>query len=165
MVLGFLPCTKWQRPPNFGLIFIEGAKAMKKALWVAWCLGLMLAAGQAWAEEPVPNLVGTWESHLEVVHIHSAQSGHKNPLDKFLVVIQTQEGRSFHGYKQHVKGAKVVKEKISGVIYWDNKTLYSVDHDKGFNKATIVSPTEIEGVYLEEGKKAMAVLYKWKKIK
>jgi hypothetical protein len=99
------------------------------------------------------------------VQQHSAQSGHKRSLDKFLVVIESQEGRSFQGYKEHYKGAKVVKEKISGVIYWDNKTLYSVDHEKGLNHATIVSPTEIQGVYLEEGKKAMAVLYKWKKIK
>jgi hypothetical protein len=125
----------------------------------------MLAAGQAWAQEQIPNLVGTWESQIDGAHMHSAQSGHKNPLDKFLVVIESQEGRSFHGHKQHIKGAKVVKEKISGVIYWDNKTLYSVDHDKGYNHGTIISPTEIEGVYMEEGKKAMAVLYRWKKIK
>jgi len=138
---------------------------MKKAWMVVCCLGLMLLAGQAWAQEQIPNLVGTWESQMDLVQQHSVQSGHKRDLDKFLVVIESQEGRSFRGHKQHIKGAKVVKEKISGVIYWDNKTLYTVDHEKGFNHATIVSPTEIQGVYLEEGKKGMAVLYKWKKIK
>jgi hypothetical protein len=138
---------------------------MKKASWLALCLGLLLTAGQAWAQEQIPNLVGTWESQMELAQQHAAKSGHKSQLDKFLVVIESQEGRSFQGHKQHIKGAKVAKEKISGVIYWDNKTLYSVDHEKGFNKATIVSPTEIQGVYLEEGKKAMVVLYKWKKIK
>ncbi len=138
---------------------------MKKALLVAWCMGIMLAAGSAWAQEQVPNLVGTWESQMDLVQQHSAQSGHKRSLDKFLVVIESQEGRSFKGHKEHIKGVKMVKEKISGVIYWDNKTIYSVDHERGRNKATIVSPTEIEGVYMEEGGKAMAVLYKWKKIK
>jgi hypothetical protein len=40
-----------------------------------------------------------------------------------------------------------------------------VDHDKGFSHSTLESPTEIRGVYVEEGKNVMVVLLTWKKIK
>ena len=126
----------------------------------------LLAVGMVRAAENIPNLLGTWESQIVTNHMHSAEKGHKAMYEKFIIVVEGQEGRAFFGHKQKIVGKKKVeKEKFSGVIYWDDKTIYVVDHEKGINHATIESPTDIRGVYMEEGKKARVVLLTWKKIK
>ena len=123
-------------------------------------------AGMVWAGEDIPNLVGTWESQIAQNYQHSAATGHKTPHEQVFIVIEGQEGRSFFGHKEKLINKQVVgKEKFSGVIYWDDKTIYLVDHEKGFNQGSIESPTEIRGVYMEDGSNAMVVLYFWKKIK
>jgi hypothetical protein len=126
----------------------------------------LLAVGMAWAGDDIPNLVGTWESQMATNHMHSAEKGHKSPFERFVIIVEGQEGRAFFGHKEKFVGTKMVEtEKFSGVIYWDNKTIYLADHDKGYNQGTIESPTEIRGVYMEEGPKAMVVLLTWKKVK
>jgi len=118
------------------------------------------------AAEKIPDLKGTWESQILKTHQHSAAKGFKAPYERFLIIVEGQEGRAFFGHKEKIIDKKVVdNEKFSGVVYWDDKTIYLVDHEKGYNFGTIESPTEIRGVYLEEGSKAMAVLLIWKKIK
>ena len=123
-------------------------------------------AVMVWAGENIPSLVGTWESQIAKNHQHSAATGHKTPYEEVFIVVESQEGHSIFGHKEKLINKQMVgKEKFSGVIYWDDKTIYLVDHEKGFNQGTIESPTEIRGVYLEDGSNAMVVLYSWKKIK
>jgi hypothetical protein len=123
-------------------------------------------ADMVWAGETTPNVVGTWESQLEKNYQHSAEKGQKMIYEQFFIVIEGQAGRSFFGHYEKLIGKEIVeKEKFSGVIYWDDKTIYTVDHEKGITQATIESPTEIRGVFLEEGSKVKAVLFIWKKIK
>jgi hypothetical protein len=140
---------------------------MKKVLLgtIMLVIGL-LTFGTVWAEEKIPNLQGTWESQLLKTHQHSAEKGFKAPYERFLIIVEGQQGRAFFGHKEKIINKKVVdNEKFSGVVYWDDKTIYLVDHEKGYNFGTIESPTEIRGVYMEEGSKAMIVLLIWKKIK
>ncbi|MBA3030048.1 MAG: hypothetical protein FP816_14740 [Desulfobacteraceae bacterium] len=126
----------------------------------------LFAVGMARAEENIPSLLGTWEILTEGLHQHSSETGHKAIYERILIVVEGQEGRAFFGHKEKFIDKKMVQnEKFSGVVYWDNKTIYVVDHDKGFNHATIESPTEIRGVHMEEGIKARIVLLIWKKIK
>jgi len=118
------------------------------------------------AAENIPNLVGTWENLSAERPQHSAVKGHKARYERVLMVVEGQEGRKFFGHNEKITHKKTVeKEKFSGVIYWDNKTIYRVDHEKGFVHATLESPTEIRGVYMEEGSKAAIVLLIFKKIK
>lgn len=138
---------------------------MKKHLILALALGLLMLAGAAQAKDNVPNLVGSWEAQMDVTQSHSAQNKYTLSYEKFEVVIDSQQGRVFSGRKLHHLAGKVISENFSGVIYWDDKTIYVVDHDKGMVRATVESPTDIRGVYLEDGPKAMAVLITWKKVK
>jgi hypothetical protein len=150
------------------MIIKKGELKMKKVILlgtIVLVVGFFIA-GMVWAGETIPNLVGTWESQLEKNYQHSAEKGHKMIYEKLLIVIEGQAGRSFFGHKEKLINQQVVeKEKFSGVIYWDDKTIYSVDHEKGITQASIESTTEIRGVFLEEGSKVKAVLFIWKKIK
>jgi hypothetical protein len=126
----------------------------------------LFSIGMVQAAENIPNLVGTWENLSAEKPQHSAGKGHKAQYERVLMVVEGQEGRSFFGHSEKIThNKKVEKEKFSGVIYWDNKTLYRVDHEKGLIHATIESPSEIRGVYMEEGKNATIVLLIFKKIK
>ena len=141
---------------------------MRKALLLVTMtlvIGL-LNIGMVRAAEDIPNLVGTWETPSGTQPQHSVGKGHKAQYERVLMVVEGQEGRSFFGHSEKITAKKKVeKEKFSGVIYWDNKTIYRVDHEKGLIHATIESPTEIRGVYMEEGKNATIVLLVFKKIK
>ncbi len=140
---------------------------MRKFFLVTMMLVMgLFAVGTVLAGENIPNLMGTWESQIVKNYQHSAEKGHKSYHEKVLIVVEGQQGRSFFGHKEKFINQKMVKkEKFSGVIYWDDKTIYLADHDKGFNQGTIESPTEIRGVYMEDGSKALVVLLTWKKIK
>lgn len=141
---------------------------LRKALMLgttALVIGLFIF-GTVRAAEKIPDLKGTWESQMLKTHLHTAEKGFKAPYERFLIIVEGQQGRAFFGHKEKFIDKKMVdNEKFSGVIYWDDKTIYLVDHEKGLNIGTIESPTEIRGVYLEEGSKAVAVLLIWKKIK
>lgn len=138
---------------------------MKKYLGLALMIGLFVLAGAAQAEDDIPNLVGAWQAQMDVTQIHSARGNFVKRLEKVEVFIDSQQGRAFSGRKLHHAGGKVVSENISGVIDWDDKTIYVVDHDKGLTRAAIESPTDIRGVYLEDGPEAKVVLITWKKMK
>jgi hypothetical protein len=59
------------------------------------------------------------------------------------LVIDNQEGARFSGYRE----SKRQKETISGVVGFDNKSIYIVDDD-GMNIATLVAPDKMESIYL-----------------
>ena len=68
--------------------------------------------------------------------------------------IVEQDGSLFKGdlvYK--INGTEVV-EGFAGAIGADNKTLYLVEFDSGYDLGTIISEDEIEMVYLEDGEPA-----------
>ena len=116
--------------------------------------------------ESVPNLVGTWANKVEETSRHSKVTGYKAVYDQVLFIINDQTGRSFSGIKEKYIGDKKVEEEgFSGVIYWDNKTIYIADHDKGLTFATLESPNDIRGAYIEEGKTAKAAIFALKKTK
>lgn len=139
----------------------------KTLLLVAMALVIgLFGVGQAQAAEDIPNMVGTWETLAGEQPQHSVKKGHKAHYERVLMVVEGQEGRSFFGHVEKITDKKKVeKEKFSGVVYWDNKTIYTVDHHKGGVRATFESPTEFRGVYIEEGKEAKIVLVIFKKIK
>lgn len=53
--------------------------------------------------------------------------------------------------KQRVEG-------FSGSIALDNKTLYIAEYDRGYDVGTMISPDEMELIYLEDGANLTAAI-------
>ncbi len=125
---------------------------MRKCTCLAITVFLLTMGVTALAGADIPDLKGTWvikgEGHG---HEKSSESAPKIHAKKFGVhnvvitlTIDKQEGVRFSGYKASDRQ----KETVSGVIGFDNKTLYMVDDD-GMNIARLVSPDKIETVYFQ----------------
>ncbi|MDQ7784110.1 MAG: hypothetical protein RDU20_14595 [Desulfomonilaceae bacterium] len=113
---------------------------------------LLILPVQVVAESAVPDLKGTWIVKDYGVRHHLSQDPpaktHAETRARFLevdftITIDTQEGFRFSG----TKSSKKWKEAISGVIGFDNKTVYMVD-DNGFSFCRLVSPDTMEHIYL-----------------
>ena len=64
------------------------------------------------------------------------------------LVIEEQDGFRFFGYKQVTKE---FRKEISGVIGFDNKTIYMTE-ENAITMGTLVSSDRMECVFLESGK-------------
>lgn len=119
--------------------------------WIASLLVVMISVTVA-AQSDVPDLRGTWVgTHHGVRHYRSpeprAQTHHKAqtpfPEIPFTLKIDKQEGFRFSG----TKFSEQWSESISGVIGFDNKTVYMAD-DNGFLFCRLVSHNKMEQIYL-----------------
>lgn len=119
-----------------------------------WATSLLLAmiSLTAAAQSDFPDLRGTWTgTDYGVRHYRSpelrAQTHHKAqtlfPEIPFTLKIEKQEGFRFSG----TKSSEHWSETISGVIGFDNKTVYMAD-DNGFVFCRLVSPDKMEQTYL-----------------
>lgn len=113
----------------------------------------------SFAADAAPDLRGTWQSNAKGVAVgklgHTEHSAKPKFLSKeFTIRIDVQEGLFFHGFKQ----SKKAKEEIVGVIKPDNKSIYMSDTD-GYYVGTLISPDQMEMVYLEAGTKSRVAAY------
>jgi len=74
-------------------------------------------------------------------------------------MIEEQKDRLFTGRMifRLAEGEQRV-EGFSGSIALDNKTLYIAEYDRGYDIGTMISPGEMELIYLEDGETSMAVI-------
>lgn len=108
----------------------------------------------------LPNLLGTWiDSNRVVLHVKGKTHA------KAGLRVTEQEGPYFRGIHfweivekenpPHTVGGKKVhtaEEPILGVIGFDGKTIYMVEHDDwGMKFARLVEPDKMEVVYMEAG--------------
>lgn len=141
---------------------------------IVLCLVLVYSpAIAAEGSKSMPNLVGTWTGK-EKAHFHKATREAVRELR-----VTEQDGAYFRGFRswEHtdkkeahgdVGGKKVHKatEPIIGVIGFDGKTIYLVEHgDWGIVHARLVGPDTIEAIYVESGPAAaiFRTLYKRKR--
>ena len=97
-----------------------------------------------------PDLKGTWVMTAEGISHHKKPDpkAHTNvktgqfQLD-LTIIIDKQKGFRFSGTKESPK----MKEKISGVVGFDNKTIYMVDDD-GMMFCRLIEADKMEYVYL-----------------
>ncbi|MEJ2718584.1 MAG: hypothetical protein P8182_15865, partial [Deltaproteobacteria bacterium] len=103
-----------------------------------------------------PNLKGTWVGTGMSVRFQKGPEPDPNvhgmpksgPQEvEFTVTVDKQDGFRFSGRKTSANH----KEAIVGVIGFDNKTAYVVDHN-GIEFWRIVSPDKVESVYLHTTK-------------
>ena len=106
----------------------------------------------AFAESNIPDLKGEWVMTYEaVIHSNSAEMPSKRHVDvkegfvslDVVITIDKQEGFKFSGFKS----SKQMKEAISGIIGFDNTSVYMVDGD-GMMLCQIVGPDTMEQIYL-----------------
>lgn len=146
-----------------------------RTIGVAVVLCSLLACSAAMAgddREPMPNLVGTWICEELKAFFHK---GSRQSTDGLRVT--EQDGAYFRGIHfwehpekkdalAHVGGKPTTKatEPIVGVIGFDRKTIYIVEHgDWGVFHGRLVGPDTIEVVYVESGPAAAIGRYIWKR--
>jgi len=104
------------------------------------------------AGSDIPDVKGTWVMKAQGMRHHKAQEANpkshtdvKTGLAQFelKITIDKQDGFRFSGTKESAK----LKETVSGVIGFDNKTLYLVDDD-GMAFCRLVAPDKMEHIYL-----------------
>ncbi len=112
-------------------------------------IALLCTAGAYFADESIPNLVGTWSMKAEgsMLLKGSAPGPRTHRPEGYSVLtaeitITKQEGRVLHGT---FKGPKST-EKFIAVIGMDNKTFHYVD-ENGFMDARLVDKDTMEFIY------------------
>ena len=106
----------------------------------------------AFAGSDIPNLKGTWVVKVQgVLHDKLDEMQPKRHIDArkgnfaidFTLTIDKQEGFRFSGVKSSAKR----KETMSGVIGFDNKSVYIVDDDT-MMFGQMVAPDKMEQVWI-----------------
>jgi len=130
-----------------------------KKIFGVLLLAILLSTGVCFAEPEIPNLVGTWAVQSEGAYLSKGsepgtwthfQDGINSVTAEF--VVTKQQGRVFYG----TFTSKRATENVVGVIGWDNKSAYFVDHD-GFTDATIVNKDKMTCIYRHVGEKDSVV--------
>ena len=106
----------------------------------------------------IPELVGTWAWNGEDLDGHSLKNGFDSTASSWVLNVTEQDGRSFAGYKEIVYNGTTKYENFSGVVSYDGTKLYLTDHDEGFNIVDVISPDEIELIYLDDGDNARVTI-------
>lgn len=143
-----------ERNPK-GELFARGTVIVSLVLMSLFFFGV----SHSLAADAAPDLKGAWQGKAQVVAV--GKLGHTEHTVKpvfrsveFTIRINAQEGMFFYGVKQ----SKKAEEEILGVIKPDNKTIYISDTD-GYYIGTLISPDQIEMVYLEAGTKSRVTSY------
>ena len=125
---------------------------MRRLSFLAAIILVMAVPLVGFAGSDIPDITGTWVRKIQAVKHHrlpkpdrkvhnDVKTGHSEM--EFTLTIDKQDGFRFSG----TKGTDRRRERISGVIGFDNKTLYMVDDD-GMSFCRLVSPDKMEEVYL-----------------
>ena len=129
---------------------------MPKLAWIS--VLVVFVAVPALAESAVPDLRGTWTGESESIvrgpgnpH-HRAKAADEPRLSSamFTMVIDKQDGRRFSGIWSSPRST----EKIIAVVSRNN-AIYLIDDD-GFTVGTLMSPTQIELCYMQQGSARVA---------
>ena len=121
---------------------------MKKFIVGIVVLSFCVGASLCFAEEGIPNMVGTWTTKTEGGAVskkgEGAKSHHSGDFTALTaeVVVTKQQGRVFHG----TFTSKKATEAFVGVISMDNESVYSADED-GFFEGKIVSTNKVNLLY------------------
>jgi hypothetical protein len=115
-------------------------------------LFMLATAATAFAGSEIPDLKGTWTMKIQAIghdklpelqpNRHVDLKNRQSEID-FTLKIDKQDGFRFSGTKASAKRT----ETISGVIGFDNKTVYMVDDD-GILLCRLISPDKMEQIYL-----------------
>jgi hypothetical protein len=122
---------------------------------------MMAAVGLSAAD--IPNLIGNWTGSFQG-YTKNAHYMDVNKTGNLIMTISDQKGRAFTGnftINSSLPQTGLVQrtEGFSGIIGWDNKTLYFAEYDKGYDIGTVLSNDSIEAIYIEDGNGETAGAY------
>ncbi len=115
---------------------------MRPIMALALALGGLMAAADARAADPVPDLVGTWKGGG--LGVGKQEGFVDTPVT---LVIEEQHQRAFKGKKTHSEG----EEGFYGAIQADGRSLLMTDDGDGQSSGSILSSNSIEVCYMEAG--------------
>ena len=125
---------------------------MRRLSCLLTLLAVMAVAHGSVAASDIPDVKGTWVMQAQGVRHHKTQETNphmhhdvRTGLTQFelTITIDKQDGFRFSGAKESAKH----KETVSGVIGFDNATLYMVDDD-GMAFGRLVGADTMEHIYL-----------------
>jgi hypothetical protein len=120
-------------------------------IWLV--LSVFLTIGICTAE--VPDLIGNWTASASgYFEEGDSYKLRENISIRYDIIEQTD--RLFTGNVILTVNGNEMTEKFSGVIGWDNKTLYIAESIDGYNFGTIISDDEFELIHLVDGGTAAA---------
>jgi hypothetical protein len=129
---------------------------MRSSMFVVLVLMVLISPLLAPAESGTPDLKGTWIGDFSILRTAYPKKTGPNPLaytkpglhkvSGVTYVIDEQEGALFSGTEVFGK----ISQKIVGVIYDDNKTLYLTDQT-GLLFGKLIAPNKMRLMYLENG--------------
>jgi hypothetical protein len=129
---------------------------MKRIWLLALLVMILLFTGTCGAK--IPNLIGKW-SGLESWYGEVNGSTKLTENESLNVTVTEQKNRLFTGYLTYTsENGTESSEGFAGVIGMDNKTLYLAEFNEGYDFGTIISDDEMEFIYLQDGKNALATL-------
>jgi len=116
---------------------------------IAGCMSGSLQAGQNTASQ-VPDLTGTWTGSMAS---YSEAAGYVSyPVGSMKMTVTNQSGRIFNGTMIFTTGNQTPEIcAFAGAIGRDGKTITIVNKNGGYDTGTIVSATEIELDYVNDG--------------
>ena len=110
--------------------------------------GALVVSGLAVAQEPYPDLKGTWIGHTYPLTQgkteHYAQAGEAEAVFQdasWTLTVDRQEGSRFTGTRGLTEGTR--RDPILGVIRADRRTIHMVDDDGTF-QVTLTAPNAME---------------------
>jgi hypothetical protein len=121
-----------------------------KPIWFVEASAVLLAAAGV-SSAQLPDLVGNWTG-TSAGYIEGKGYWEASNSDVIVMMVEEQKKRLFTGriIFRLAEGTRGVKG-FSGSIALDNKTLYIAESDKGYDIGTMISPDEMELIYLEDG--------------
>ena len=132
---------------------------MKIAFFILLLLLAVLASGCTTAtpaaapvQTPVstlPNLTGNWTGPMQGYDEREGFTDH--PYLTAVLTVSEQHGRVFSGYITFTSNSTVSTDNIAGVIGRDNRTLTIAEREGGYCSGEVLSPDEIELIYMQDG--------------
>jgi len=132
---------------------------MKTAFTILLLILAVLASGCTTAtpavvpvQTPVttlPNLTGNWTGPMQGYDEREGFTDHPNLTA--VMTVSEQHGRVFSGFITFRSNNTESTDEFAGVIGRDNRTLTIAEHGGGYCTGEVLSPDEIELIYMQDG--------------
>ena len=97
----------------------------------------------------IPNLTGNWTGPMLGFDEREGFTNH--PYLTAVMTVSEQQGRVFSGYITFTSNSTKSTDEFAGVIGRDNRTLTIAEHGGVYCTGEVLSPDEIELIYMQDG--------------
>jgi hypothetical protein len=97
----------------------------------------------------IPNLTGNWTGPMQGFDEREGFTDH--PFLTAVMTVSEQHGRVFSGFITFRSNNTESIDEFAGVVGRDNRTLTIAEHGGGYCSGEVLSPNEIELIYMQDG--------------